>query len=304
MILIAGPTASGKSRLAIELAKSVNGVVINADSMQVYDAIPILAARPDKSEMQGITHLLFGHVLPDQAYSVARWLKDAGTAINDVRQKGQVPILVGGTGLYFSALENGLSQIPPIDPDIRRQLRQLGRDDPEALYARLLALDPEGAAKIEPGDIQRLVRAAEVVQSTGKTLCYWRQQEKTTQGLPKKNTLRLLLTPEREILLARIEKRFGQMLKLGAVAEVEALLAMKLPSTLPVMRAIGVVQIGRAIAGEISLDEAAELSIIATRQYAKRQMTWFRNQFGPQWQKSDNINTALKNALPFINAGS
>ncbi len=291
--MIAGPTASGKSGLAIELAKKHNGIVINSDSMQIYSILQELTARPSKAEMDGVEHLLFGHVHPCKPYSVARWLEDLKLMIDKVTADGKLPILVGGTGLYFKAALEGLSEVPVIDPDIRRQLRDASLSDLGSVYSELLKLDPLGAVDLEPNDSQRIVRALEVIKSTGRSLKDWQSAPKQSPLLDSEHCEKIVLMPDRELLHERIANRFHQMIENGAVEEVEAIVKLKLDSEMPAMRAIGVSQLAKAIIGEIELREAIELSIIATRQYAKRQSTWFRHQFDDSWAVFNSANAYL-----------
>lgn len=282
-IVIAGPTASGKTGLAVKAAKLTGGPVINADSMQVYDLLSVITARPRHDEMDGVEHLLFGHVPPDQTYSVAKYLEDAGKILAEVRKRGQIPVFAGGTGLYYKALTEGLAQVAEIDPAIRKSLRVRAMAEPEVLYRQLQDVDPDSAAQLEPGDMQRITRALEVFLSTGKTLNWWQNRQKEElQGKPlisQENCLKIVLLPERSMLREKIRQRFDLMIGEGGLEEVRRLVAMKLPDDLPVMRAIGVRQLAGYVRGEIELDEAVELAVHATRQYAKRQSTWFRNQF-------------------------
>jgi len=283
-ILIAGPTASGKSGLAVDLAGRYNGVVINADSMQVYDVLNVLTARPDPSEMAGIEHRLFGHISPDQLYSIALWLEEVRKLIEAVEKKGQTPILVGGTGLYFKALLEGLSPVPKIDADIRRELRERSEGELSDLYRELGELDPVSAGLLRPTDSQRIVRALEVIKSTGKPLPWWQSRDGGAGLLAKRNPARVLLMPERKVLHERIEQRFHRMMDSGALEEVRQLLALDIDPKMPVMGAIGVRQLAKALDGTLELEEAIGLSVIATRQYAKRQTTFFRHQFDGSWQ--------------------
>ena len=284
-ILIAGPTASGKSALAVEMAKKLDGVVINADSMQVYGILKEITARPDDQEMQGIEHLMFGHVHPAKPYSVAVWLQEAGESLERARLQGKIPILVGGTGLYFKGLLEGLSAVPEIDPVIRRHLRDASDHDIAPLYRELAELDNVAASRLEPGDSQRIVRALEVVKSTGKPLSWWQVQKKQEPVLRSDDCEKIVLLPDRDVLKARIANRFANMVDNGAIEEVEKLLELGLDTEMPAMRAIGVMQLANYLKGEIPLEEAMELSVIATRQYAKRQMTWFRHQFDETWSR-------------------
>ena len=284
-VLIAGPTASGKSALALEVARRHDGVIVNADSMQVYGALSILSARPSKDEMAGVEHRLYGHVDAAQPYSVAAWLDEARVALNAIRSSGRTAIFVGGTGLYFKALEEGLSPVPEIDADIRRAWRDASLQAPETLHAELAARDPAAAQELEPGDTQRIVRALEVIESTGRSILEWQRQGRKQGALDGLTVHKMLVEPDRAELHARIERRVDAMIATGAVEEVEALLARDLPDELPVMRAIGVPQLAAYLRGETSLEEAAERLKAATRQYAKRQTTWFRHQTGEGWQR-------------------
>jgi tRNA dimethylallyltransferase len=283
-ILIAGPTASGKSGLAIDLASGCDGVVINADSMQVYDVLRVLTARPSDGEMADMPHLLFGHIHPSSPYSVAHWLEDVTRAIDEVRREGQTPVLVGGTGLYFKALLQGLSAVPEIDETIRKQLRERSQDDLEGLHSELQALDPVSGRKLHASDTQRIVRALEVVMSTGKTLPWWQMQRKSAPWAEADDARRILLMPERQVLHQRIAARFHTMVDQGALEEVQQLLDLGLNTQMPAMRAIGVKQLAMYLEGAVALPEAIELAIAATRQYAKRQSTFFRHQFEQGWE--------------------
>ncbi|MCB1461137.1 MAG: tRNA (adenosine(37)-N6)-dimethylallyltransferase MiaA [Nitratireductor sp.] len=283
-VLIAGPTASGKSALALEFAQALDGVVVNADSMQVYDALTILTARPDADEMAGIEHRLYGHVAAERDYSVAAWLKDAAAALADIRASGKTAIFTGGTGLYFKALEEGLSPMPAIDQAIREHWRSVAQARPQDLHGALKARDPDAAAALNASDTQRLVRALEVFDATGRSILAWQQERRQGGALAGLDVGKWLISPDRGVLRERIGRRVDMMIEMGAVDEVKTLLARGLSPRLPVMRAIGVPQIAAFLRGEIERDEAIERIGIATRQYAKRQMTWFRNQTNSQWQ--------------------
>lgn len=280
-VLIAGPTASGKSALALALAERHGGVIVNADSMQVYRDLRVLTARPSVEEEARVPHFLFGHVDAAVNYSAGRYVADAARVLREL-PAGRLPILVGGTGLYFKALMSGLAAIPPIDPAIREGLRaRLASEGVEALHAELALRDPEAAHRIMVRDRSRILRALEVLDATGRPIADWHND-----GLPPvvdpDRTIKIFLHPDREALKARIEARFAAMLREGALEEVRALAARNLPETLPAMKAHGVPWLRRYLAGEISLDEAAAGSIMDTRRYAKRQVTWFRNQM-PGW---------------------
>jgi tRNA dimethylallyltransferase len=280
-VLIAGPTASGKSALALALAERHGGVIVNADSMQVYRDLRVLTARPSAEEETRAPHHLFGHVDAAVNYSVGAYVADAARVLSEL-PPGRLAILAGGTGLYFKALMSGLAAIPPIDPAIRERLRdRLAGEGVETLHAELSVRDPEAASRIMPRDRSRVLRALEVLDATGRPIADWHRE-----GLPPviepRRTIRIFLHPERDELVRRIESRFVGMLREGALDEVRALAARHLPDTLPAMKAHGVPWLRRYCAGEISLDEAAAGSIMDTRRYAKRQVTWFRNQM-PGW---------------------
>jgi len=281
VVLIAGPTASGKSALALALAERHGGVIINADSMQVYRDLRVLTARPSVAEETRVPHHLFGHVNAAVNYSVGAYVADAARILSAL-PAGRLAIFAGGTGLYFKALMSGLAAIPPIDPSIREGLRaRLAREGVEALHAELRARDPEAASRIMVRDRSRILRALEVLDATGRPIADWHRD-----GLPPvidpDRAIRIFLNPDRDDLKRRIEARFAAMLREGALDEVRALAARQLPETLPAMKAHGVPWLRRYLAGEISLEQAAEGSIMDTRRYAKRQVTWFRNQM-PVW---------------------
>jgi tRNA dimethylallyltransferase len=280
-LLIAGPTASGKSALALALAERHGGAIINADSMQVYRDLRALTARPSVEEEARAPHHLFGHVDAAVNYSAGQYVADAARVVAEL-PADKLPIFVGGTGLYFKALTSGLAAIPPIDPAIRNAWRdRLARDGVEALHAELTVRDPVAAARIMVRDRSRIVRALEVLDATGRPIADWHRE-----GMPPvidaDRAIRIFLHPARDALIARIETRFATMLQAGALDEVRALAARHLPDTLPAMKAHGVPWLRRYLDGDISRDEAAAGSIMDTRRYAKRQVTWFRNQM-PGW---------------------
>jgi tRNA dimethylallyltransferase len=300
-ILIAGPTASGKSALALALAEQLGGTVINADSMQVYRELRVLTARPSCEDEARAPHALYGFVNGSEAYSAARYAADAARAVSAAREEGRVPIIVGGTGLYFSALLQGLSPIPAIDPAVRAYWRARAMEDTATELHRLLAVrDPVTAARVMPTDTQRIVRALEVLESTGAPLAEW-QRRPGTPVLEERETIRLLLLPERETMAARIEKRFDAMVQAGALQEVAGLVAMGLSRELPVMRALGVAPLAAYLAGAVSLEAAVNIAKADTRKYAKRQLTWLRRKMiswtpisQQQLERIDHFN------LPFI----
>ncbi len=284
-ILITGPTASGKSALAVDLAARHDGVVINADSMQVYDRLHVLTARPSVADMGGIAHHLYGHVPASRHYSTGQWLRDATGVLDALRGEGRVRVFVGGTGLYFRALTGGLSDMPDIPPAVRAGYRQRLLDEgAEAMHALLLRKDPGMAAQLRPGDGQRIVRALEVFDATGRSLRDL-QEEPGPVTIDPARAMKIVVLPERPLLHRRINARFEKMLKGGAVEEVRDLMALGLDASLPVMKAIGVPQIAALIAGRMSEADVIEAASAATRQYAKRQMTWFRNQLDESWQR-------------------
>ena len=288
-ILITGPTASGKSALAVRLAAEHGGVVVNADSMQVYDTLDVLTARPRPQDMAGIEHRLYGHVPAGAAYSTGDWLREATAIVAELRAREALPVFVGGTGLYFRALTGGLSDMPVIPEAIRSHLRgRLAEEGAEALHQALAARDPQTAARLKPGDGQRIVRALEVLEATGRSISAF-QAATGPAVIDAERAEKIVVLPDRAVLAARIDRRFSEMLASGAVAEVEALLALDLPPAMPVMKAIGVPQITAMLAGTMSAAEVVERGAAATRQYAKRQMTWFRNQLDESWRRIDPL---------------
>ncbi|HEX4302919.1 MAG TPA: tRNA (adenosine(37)-N6)-dimethylallyltransferase MiaA [Rhizomicrobium sp.] len=283
-VLIAGPTASGKSRAALELAGALGGVIVNADSMQVYREPRILTARPSDAEMARAPHLLYGHVPAAEAYSTGRYQSDAGHALHEVRAAGRVPIFVGGTGLYFTALTEGLSDMPTVPAGVRDAARaKLAAIGNEAFHAELAARDPVMATQLHAGDGQRMLRAWEVLEASGKSLAFWQQNE----GRPVLDGLmlaRFVLDVPRETIRTRIEARFRAMLDAGAMEE--ALALETLDPDLPAARIIGRRELLALHDGALDEAGAIERAVIATRQYAKRQDTWFRNQL-TDWARID-----------------
>jgi tRNA dimethylallyltransferase len=277
-ILIAGPTASGKSALALALAEKLGGVIVNADSMQVYRDLRVITARPSPAEEARVPHRLYGHVDAAENYSVGRWCRDVGHALAEIAAQGRVPILVGGTGLYFKVLTSGLAAVPPIPADIRAQVRgRLQSEGAAVLHAELTRRDSVTAQRLMVNDRSRISRALEVVLATGRSLSDWHRDGMPALVDPKR-AAKVFLTCERKQLVARIDQRFAAMLAAGALAEVRALRARQLDPTLPAMKAHGVPWLIRHLNGEISLAEASEGARMDTRRYAKRQLTWFRNQ--------------------------
>ncbi|WP_242123010.1 tRNA (adenosine(37)-N6)-dimethylallyltransferase MiaA [Sphingobium sp. Sx8-8] len=279
--LIAGPTASGKSALALALAHAANGVIINADASQVYADLQILSARPSDEDMAQAPHRLFGHIDGAESCSAARWAAEARAEVDRAHEEGRLPILVGGTGLYLRTLLDGIAPVPDIDPAVRATIRTMAVAEAHAALGRE---DPEAATRLAPADTTRVARALEVVRSTGKPLSEW--QKRKSGGIGNRIALApLILLPPRDWLIERCDRRFGQMVDSGAVEEVEALLARNLSPGLPVMRAIGVPEIAAWLAGEIGREPMLERGRIATRQYAKRQYTWFSRQPPTDWPR-------------------
>jgi tRNA dimethylallyltransferase len=278
VVLIAGPTASGKSALALELAEKIGGIIINTDSMQVYRDLRVLTARPSPAEEARVPHRLYGYVDAAINFSAGSYVADVASALAGARAQNRVPILVGGTGLYFKALTRGLSAVPPVPAGVRESVRaRLMHDGVEALHAELARRDPASAKRLKPRDRSRIARALEVVEATGRSLTDW-HREGLPPVLPPGEFLALFLAPEREALYAQIDARFDTMLKQGALEEVEKLAARNLDPLLPAMKAHGVPALVRHLKGEIALEEAAVISRAETRHYAKRQFTWFRHQ--------------------------
>lgn len=277
-VLIAGPTASGKSALALELARATGGVVINADSMQVYRDLRIITARPGPADEARVPHRLYGHVDAAVNFSAGAWVSDAAREIAEAEAAGRLPIFVGGTGLYFKALTSGLSVVPPIPAETREDVRaRLERNGVEALHAQLARRDPRAAERLNLRDRTRIARALEVIEATGRSLLDWHQEGQPAL-LPKDSYRAVFLAPERDELYARIDARFEAMLGAGALKEVERLAARQLDPMLPAMKAHGVPALIRHLRGELGLEEAATIGRADTRHYAKRQFTWFRHQ--------------------------
>jgi tRNA dimethylallyltransferase len=297
-ILIAGPTASGKSALALALAERLGGVVINADSMQVYRDLRIITARPSSQHEASAPHRLYGHVDAAVNYSVGHWCADARAALDTARAEGRLPVLVGGTGLYFKALTQGLSAVPPTPPEIRAAVRaRCDAEGPAALHAELARRDPAIAARLRPGDRMRIARALEVLEATGRSLADWHRD-----GMPAilnaDDALKIFLDVDRAELRRRIEARFDDMLASGAVEEVSALAARNLDPMLPAMKAHGVPWLRRYLTGEIGLAAAAEGGKSDTRRYTKRQVTWFRHQMpGWDWIAPEGAEQVISAAL-------
>lgn len=305
IIVLAGPTASGKSALGIAIAEKVNGTIINADSMQVYRDLRVLTARPTDDEMRQVPHRLYGVLDGATRGTAAVWVDLAKQAIAETIAEGRVPILLGGTGMYLRSLFEGLAEIPPIPAEVRAAARsKLNEEGPAGLHAALAVADPDTAASLKPGDSQRLVRAWEVLQATGQGLAAW-QAAPTSPGLPNP-VFRLLLAPPRDRLYARIDRRFTGMIEAGALDEARGVLARSdIPNDAPMRKAHGLPELIQYLKGEISLDEAVRVGQLNTRHYAKRQTTWFRHQFSPDLvvekdlSQQENFNLEAE-IFPFI----
>jgi tRNA dimethylallyltransferase len=281
LVVIAGPTASGKSALALALAQQIGGVIVNADSAQIYRDLRVLSAAPTDEEVRQAEHRLYGVQDGALPCSAAEWAEMARREVTDVQANGRTPILVGGTGLYLRTLLYGIAPVPAIDPDVRTRLRATMVKDNRL---KLRTLDPEAAARLNPGDSARINRALEVILSTGRTLAEW--QKERSGGIAGDVELKaLILLPPRKWLYARCDERFAHMIDQGAVSEVERLIARELNANLPVMRAIGVREISAYLHGQSSLDEAIADGQQATRRYAKRQFTWFAHQPPADWPR-------------------
>jgi tRNA dimethylallyltransferase len=296
LVVIAGPTASGKSALALAVAEEFGGMVINADSMQIYHTLRILTARPTPADEARVPHRLYGILSPTDLCSAGRWRSLAAAACDEAWSAGKLPVVVGGTGLYLRALLGGLSPIPDIPDDIRAATRarfaHLGN---AAFHAGLAAVDPVMAARLHPANSQRLIRAWEVLAATGRSLADWQAQPPFT-GLDAA-AFTISVTPPRQLLYAGCDRRFLDMLERGAVDEVRALMALDLAHDLPAMRALGVPALIAYVKGEINRDEAVEEAQQATRNYAKRQLTWFRHQLSAQYVLDAQFSESLSGKI-------
>jgi tRNA dimethylallyltransferase len=294
-VLIAGPTASGKSALALELAQTHDAVIVNTDSMQVYRDLRVITARPTLAEEAEVPHRLYGHVDAAMNFSAGAWVTDAAKVLADARAQKRLPIFVGGSGLYFKSLTRGLSAVPPIPPEVRDSVRaRLEHNGVEALHAELARVDPASAERLKPRDRTRIARALEVVEATGRSLTDW-HREGLPPLLPPDQFSALFLAPERDDLYARIDARFDAMLKAGALQEVAALAARRLDPLLPAMKAHGVPALIRHLQGELSLEQAGVIGRADTRHYAKRQFTWFRHQLPEfEWMRPEQARGWLK----------
>jgi tRNA dimethylallyltransferase len=298
-VLIAGPTASGKSALALALAQKTGGVIINADSMQVYRDLRIITARPTPEEEAAVPHRLYGHVDAAINFSAGSWVADAAKVLAEARGQKRMPIFVGGSGLYFKVLTRGLSAVPPIAPEVREAVRaRLERDGVEALHTTLAQRDPASAERLKPRDRTRIARALEVVEATGRSLTDW-HRDGLPPLLPPATFCAVFLNPDRDELYARIDARFDAMFGSGALEEVALLAKRKLDPLLPAMKAHGVPALIRHLNGEITLEEASLIGRADTRHYAKRQFTWFRHQL-PEfaWVRPEEAGGWLSTVIP------
>jgi len=294
VILLAGPTASGKSALAMELAERIGGAIVNTDALQVYRDLRLITARPSVADEERVPHALYGHVAADESYSVGRWAEEAGTVLAELRRENRPAILIGGTGLYFKVLTEGLAKVPPIPWEVRDKWRAaVAEQGAEALHKHLAALDPEGAAAVRTSDPTRIVRAIEVIEATGVPLREWHRKD-VSAPLVGADAKRFVVEADRALLAERIGARLDAMVKEGVVEEVGALASQKLDPALPIMKAVGVRELMTLVAGKASLEESLSRAKLATLQYAKRQMTWFRNQMaGWERMEAGNIRKAL-----------
>jgi tRNA dimethylallyltransferase len=291
-VLIAGPTASGKSAAALELAEALRGTIINADSMQVYAELSVLTARPSAADEARLPHRLYGHVSAVEGYSAGRYQEESAKALAEARREGRVAIFTGGTGLYFDVLTKGLSPIPAVPQDIREHVRrrfeEIGR---ESFFADLVERDPATAARLRVSDTQRLLRAADVLEATGRPLSEWQ----TMSGKPVlagMRVVRVVMAPPREILFERIDSRFEAMIRQGGLEEAAGLIG--LDPTLPAAKALGLSQLWRHLAGESTIEAAVVDAQLATKRYVKRQMTWFRNRMsGWKWLDGGRLSNKI-----------
>ncbi|MBC8130857.1 MAG: tRNA (adenosine(37)-N6)-dimethylallyltransferase MiaA [Rhizobiaceae bacterium] len=284
-VLIAGPTASGKSRLALALARETGGTIVNADSMQVYDGLRLLTARPSDADLAAAPHRLYGHVPPTAPYSVGLWSREVAPVLAELRAAGKLAIVCGGTGLYFKALLGNLDAMPEIPPDIRDGLRaRMVAEGPEKLYEELQKSDSESAARIRPQDPQRITRALEIIAATGRPIGTFRGGGNAPLLDPTR-AMKVVLTPSREALRERIARRFSAMLTGGAIDEVRRMSEIPGVFEATAGKAIGLSELAAALAGHMTLETATQRAVARTRQYAKRQDTFFRHQFDADWTR-------------------
>ena len=290
IILISGPTASGKSNFAIKVAKKINGEIINADSMQVYKKLRILTARPNKEEQKNIKHHMYGVIDLNKKFSTGQWLKTAIKKIKEIKKRKKTPILVGGTGLYFQSLINGLVEIPEIPFIFRNKIRLMQKEEGQKkFYKKLLKIDPMSQNKFDPNDTQRTIRAFEVKSFTKISMYEW--LNKTKSEFKSDEFLKLYINFKREDLIKRISIRSKKMIKEGAINEVKKFIKSKIKKDLSVNRVIGIDELTQYLNEKINLDQAQKLISIKTRQYAKRQATWARSRMAA-WEKINPIKIA------------
>ena len=290
-ILIAGPTASGKSALAVKLAEAIGGEIVNADSMQIYSGLSILTAQPSADDFARVPHHLFGVADPSQAWSTGRWLREVVAVLSDLKRRDKPALIVGGTGLYFTALTEGLAPMPSVPPSIRDALRRrMETEGPIALHRVLAQVDPASAARIDPADRQRIVRALEVTEATGKPFSAWVDEARSEAPCPLSAdpddaiaAIAVVLAPDRETRRRRIADRFETMQALGMEHEAREFLDRNLAPGLPAMKAIGISEHEALFRGEFDAAELKNRMVTRTQRYSKRQMTWFRNQFVSDW---------------------
>lgn len=284
-VLIAGPTASGKSALALDYARIFGGTIVNADSMQVYRGLPILTAQPSAAELASVPHHLYGHVDPSRDYSVGAWARDAEETLRELSRDGVRPIIVGGTGLYFRALLGGLDDMPAITPAVRERLRaRMAAEGPAGLHAELARLDPEAARRIRPTDPQRIVRALELIETTGGPLSAV-QARRSRPLIDASAALKIVLRPDRQVLRQRIAERFAAMLEAGALREAREFREIGGALGGTAAKAIGLAELIDHLDGRISIGTATDRAVTRSRQYAKRQETWFRHQLDETWER-------------------
>jgi tRNA dimethylallyltransferase len=273
----------------MDLARERDGVIVNADSMQVYRELRILTARPSPEDEAGAPHMLYGAIPAARRYSVGAWLTEVGAVLAKVREQGRLPIVVGGTGLYFKALTEGLTAVPPVPVEVRERVRGEAADlTSEELHVRLAAVSPDDARQVRPSDRMRILRALEVFEATGRSLARWQEAEPLQPLIEPDRTQRIVLTIDRGVLHERIAARAEAIVSTGGLAEVQALGALGLDPELPAMKAIGVRELLDHLAGKTSLDEAVAAIKTETRRYAKRQETWFRNQM-VDWKRTHSV---------------
>jgi tRNA dimethylallyltransferase len=297
-ILIAGPTASGKSALALALAGKLGGTIVNADSMQVYRDLRIITARPVPEEERRAPHRLYGQIDAAENYSVGSWCGEAAAVLAESTAQSRMAIFVGGTGLYFNALTRGLAAVPPIPAEIRDAVRaRLAGEGAAALHAELVVRDPAAAARLPPGDRARVTRALEVVLATSRSILDWHDDNKPA-SVDLSGAAKVFLTPDRDELSRAIDARFDAMMAAGALEEVRALAARNLNPSLPAMKAHGVPWLIRHLKGEVTLAAAVEHAKLETRQYTRRQATWFRNQLPDfEWVSPNDAQAAIEAQL-------